>query len=680
MVLITFDTARADHFGCYGKTTAHTPNWDRIAGDGLLFEECITPVPLTLPAHATILTGLDPPTHGVRENVKYALGEEWTTLPERLKSVGYQTAAFVSADVLEKRYGLARGFNVYDDQMGSAGSLAVHERVAADTADAAIAWLRTREPGPYFLWVHFFDPHKAYQPPGEWLERFRDDPYSGEIAYADHEMGRVLEEVALDETLVVLTADHGESLWEHGEQTHGFFAYDACLRVPLVIRQPGTESPGARLGVQASLADLFPTILTAVGVTWPSEVDGVDLLHRSEAGFESRAVYFESIFPLTFGWSPISGIRTVQHKYIQAPKPEFYDLKSDPDELNNVFEAHRREAQALSRQLARIDPFGSLGADGAGRTVAPEELRTLSAHGYFAGGRISVADLSSLPDPKDKIEVYRDVMNAQSAYLEGRLAQAAEILGNVLKGDPGLTPARVLYGKVLSDQGEYEAAVDSFEQALPESEGQPDVWHAYVAALNLAGLGERAAELCAQGLERFPEDPVLHNQRGVALRLTGDTEGAIASGQRSIELGGETPARLQNLGHSYVASGSHQKALRLFRKALEIDDAAYGALRGVAFALLNLGEVEEAERAFRAALAVNGDDLVVHLARTTVLLHLQRAEEAAVAAQVILEAHPEHWQATFYLAASHILRGDAESAEQILRDYRRAHPRFPARL
>ncbi len=345
LVLVTLDTVRADHLGCYGDSQAITPALDGLAAEGLRFTSASSTVPLTLPSHTTILSGLLPPHHGLRNNGAGLLAPGTPTLATLLAAAGYRTAAFLGAFVLDHRFGLAGGFEVYDDEIPrdpKAGTILEAERPGRDVMDRALAWLRTPGKGdarPFFLWVHLYDAHAPYQPPAQWAAKHPGRPYDGEISEVDEQVGRLLAELksrGLDgRTVVAVAADHGEGLGEHGELTHGLLLYEPTLHVPLLLRAPWGLQPRV-VAAPVSLVDLAPTLAGLVGHPFPAGRDGRDLSRALLAGEEPAAgnVYAETRYPATFGWSPLAALRRRDRKYIASPRPELYDLARDPGEAD----------------------------------------------------------------------------------------------------------------------------------------------------------------------------------------------------------------------------------------------------------------------------------------------------------------------------------------------------------
>ena len=450
VVVVTLDTTRADHIGCYGYEGARTPTLDRLAAEGIRFADAVSPVPLTLPSHSSIFTGLDPPNHGVRNNGEFRLAESKTSLAEVLQEQGYDTAAFVSAFVLNRRYGLNQGFARYDDTVedgaGTGQGGFSSERIGAKVTDAALRWLKTRNSTkPFFLWVHYFDAHNDYEPPSPYAERFRDRPYDGEIAYADAQLSRLVEALdrppGSDKTLMILLGDHGESLGEHEEKEHSRTIYDATQHVPLILRCPGLiRGPYVVDDVVVSIVDVFPTVLEMLKIPYDGPSDGINLLKSRE--HTDRMVYIETLATyLDNGWSPLYGLRRHRDKYIFAPRAEYYDLESDPHELNNLLdgglsgEATSAVSKLAVELAARLKDSPSAEAVAASAlSVDPESLSRLQALGYLSGEGHQETD--ELPDPKDVLPAWQMLLEAKAAKKAGRLPQALRLAMQVLEVSP----------------------------------------------------------------------------------------------------------------------------------------------------------------------------------------------------------------------------------------------------
>src|SRR4051812_16413192 len=396
VVVITVDTLRADHLHCYGYPGIETPGLDGLAQRGVLFESAVAQTPLTPPSHASIFTGQNPTVHNVRNTGGFVLQSSSHPLARILHEQGWDTAAFVSSAVLKKLFGFNNGFGVYDDEMPRPGKRNEFredpERKASDTVDRAIAWLNNRPSGkPFFLWVHMYDPHLPYQPPAEFAQKYKGRPYDGEIAYADQQIRRLFEAVAqkspAGQTVTAVLADHGESLGEHGEHTHGVFLYDSTLRIPFIMAGPGIPA-GLRVKQQARTIDFLPTLLEVMGGRAPGYVEGVSLV----PAFLGKSIatdvsYAETLYPkMNMNWSELRAIRTNRWKYIRAPRPELYDLTSDPGETNNVIQQHGPEAQNFEGHLKKFISPGGKGVEKVETAMLDQRVMDqLKSLGYLAG-------------------------------------------------------------------------------------------------------------------------------------------------------------------------------------------------------------------------------------------------------------------------------------------------------
>jgi arylsulfatase A-like enzyme len=488
IVVVSFDTTRADHIGCYGSAGAHTPAIDALAAAGVRFENAIAPAPITLVSHASLMTGLEPHRHGVRHNGIFRLSTDVPTLAGHMQEAGFSTAAFVGAVVLDRQYGLDSGFDVYDDRMGRAGEVGDEERPADQVVDAALRWLESA-PEAFFMWVHLFDPHSAYDPPAGFAIAFPNDPYRGEIAFADSQLARLIEAVEAKfpdgRTVFAMTSDHGESLGEHGEFSHSMTLYDATQRVPLVLRGPDLPA-GRSVSSPVGLVDLAPTLLALVGASPLEDVDGRDLRELIEAEDPERAVYVETVAPQTdFGWSPLLGLRTARHKYIRAPRPELYDLAEDPAETRDL--AARPDMQALREALDARLTQRLEGARTAGTRidVTDESRAQLEALGYVAGGgtwegpEIGVVGGA---DPKDGLPLVQAVLQAVILIAEDRPRQA---LG-LLEGESGSSYLLDLFrSRAAHGAGEPELAEQYARSALAHSPASVEAHVALARALEL---------------------------------------------------------------------------------------------------------------------------------------------------------------------------------------------------
>lgn len=502
VLIVTLDTVRRDRLGCYGDAQAETPTCDRLAREGVLFDDAVTSVPLTLPSHTTLFTGLYPLHHGVRDNGTHRLENDRPTMAEAFKMRGYDTAAFVGCFVLDARFGLDQGFDVYDFQVSPNGyrpqQLEFNERPANEVTDAAIGWLEQRQAGeshaPFFMWVHYFDAHLPYTSPLMNQARFADRGYDAEIAFADQNLGRLRGELErLDlwrRTLVVVTADHGESLGEHQEPTHGMLLYEGAVRVPLIVCCPALFKGPVRIADQVvGLADVTPTLLNLCGLPPVAPCDGADLLRTGPD--TARAIYLETLTPLRLaGWSPLYAMRTYDAKYILAPTPEYYDLHEDRQESRNLATANPPRLPLLGQQLHQME-IDSTESTVANRAISDEEVQRLAALGYVE----TPAPRSQGPraDPKDMMDVFLKAQACEELYQRAQYEQAAASAQEVLEQCPQCIQAQRVLAFSYIRLGQPREAVALLRSAVRD---RPDVFlvRSLAQALIIAGELDQAWE------------------------------------------------------------------------------------------------------------------------------------------------------------------------------------------
>ncbi|MEW6743120.1 MAG: sulfatase-like hydrolase/transferase [Planctomycetota bacterium] len=476
VLLVTIDTLRADRLGCYGYPLAESRSIDGLAERGVLFENAFSPVPLTLPSHTSLLTGTLPPYHGARSNGGYRAVEELVTLAEVLRERGWRTAAFVSSFVLDSQFGLNQGFETYGDVPQGEMSLTgvYHERSAYETTEAAIGWLKSISPKqPFFLWVHYFEPHTPYSPRGGVPARMIERPYDAEVAAADFELGVLLAHLReaqwLEDTLVVFAADHGESLGEHGEETHGLLTYQSTLRIPLIVAHPSLPQ-GMRVKGAVSLADVMPTILDLLGIEdppLPPPARSLAPALRGEA-LDSEPVYFECLASqLEHGWAPLSGVAYRGYKFIRAPRAELYDLRSDPAETDNLLTREPGTATSLETMLDSIlkrNPRPA-GFSAPHYALSDEERQKLQALGYAAEASGPAQESRGI-DPKDGIEWIKVRDEAWRLYEQGMAAEALALFERVLREDPKSGAFQSYAGAFLISLNRPSEAIEHLRLAL----------------------------------------------------------------------------------------------------------------------------------------------------------------------------------------------------------------------
>ncbi|MEE8525360.1 MAG: sulfatase-like hydrolase/transferase [Thermoanaerobaculia bacterium] len=463
IVMLTLDTTRADYLGAYGNSTAGTPTLDALAARGTRYARALTPSPLTLPAHASLLTGLDPPEHGARDNGTSSLAAEVPTLATVLRSRGYSTAAFVASRVLDRRFGLDRGFDVYDDVMAAerTGEYGSPERAADAVTDAAIRWVAEQpQDKPYLLWVHYYDPHAPYGAPGH----SDADRYAGEIAYMDAQIGRLLAALPGDEKrrIVAAVGDHGEALGEHGERAHGIFLYRAVLEVPLILAGPGIPA-GRVVSQTVPSRRLAPTLLRLLGVEGGLPPEVLPGLALGSGETPSSSVYSETRMPATtYGWSSLAAVSDDRWRLIVAPRPELYDFVADPGETRNLLTERRSEARRLRDLLAKHES-GFEVRETTAPAADPELAASLRSLGYLSGAS---GGRDGTLDPKDGIAMLAELEEAKALVSGGRLAEALPRLQALTAKSPGNVPFLTNYAGALLGAGRKEQAIAAYRRAI----------------------------------------------------------------------------------------------------------------------------------------------------------------------------------------------------------------------
>jgi choline-sulfatase len=660
-VLVTLDTTRADRIGAYGARDVDTPAFDRLAAEGVLFEQAVSVAPLTLPAHSSLFTGRFPPEHGVRDNGGFFLGPEQVTLAEVLKARGYRTGAFVGAYVLDARWGLNQGFDTYFDDFDlsqtRALSLSAMRRTGNEVVDRVLPWLEQAEGSPFFAWVHLYDAHAPYRPPEPFASKYRDHPYNGEISFADSQIARIVAELQsrglYDRSVVIVMGDHGESLGDHGEGAHGFFVYNSTTHVPFVIRAPFSLMQHRRVADPVRTVDVMPTVLDLAGIDPPSPISGVSLVGlltgaTHELGLDA---YSEAMYPLHhYGWSDLHALRSGRYKVIDAPRPELYDVDRDPLEQTNVFADRRALGDRMIAQLRTLEGgfTKTLAAVPAG-DVDPEARERLAALGYIGTFVAHASDPKiGRADPKDKIGLFNKLGTATDLAKErgqGREAPFDKIIAlltDVVREDPEVIDAWFMMGTQHLGHGDLEKAVQYFKRTLTL---KPDY---DLAVFNLAqayrGLGDDDAALA--GFEHYltldPKDPFVHYQ----------------------------------IGEIWLDRGDLARAEQLFRRALDIDPRLASAKNALGVITLQRGDAKAAERLIRDALAIKPTVRLAHF--NLALLAEERHDLSGAEREYVeeLKLHPDNFKAAFNLSRLYEQIGDRDGQIGALTQSIESNPRF----
>lgn len=619
LVVVTIDTLRADRVGAYGATTVATPHLDRLAREGAMALHATVPVPLTRPSHISLFTGLYPAEHGIRDNVSPPLATNVPVLAELLQQRGFLTSGFVSAIVLSKQSGLARGFAHYSDQFDVADDDArflntIQKRGDAIVSEAA-AWLVESKQERRFAWVHLYDPHDPYEPPEPYASQYRDRPYDGEVAWSDELVGRLDAALAAaglrDNTLLVVTSDHGEGLDEHGEAVHGFFVYETTLRVPFIVRGPGI-APGTRLEILARTVDVLPTLLDLLGLTDATPAVSGRSLKRALDGvrMDDEPAFAESLTPLVhYGWSDLRALRDGRWKYILAPRPELYDLEGDPGERQNLADREPARARALRaglEQRLQLERTNLRDPASANASVPPDLLEKLGALGYVSPGGPSTSRAAGA-DPKDKIEEYQSINTLMREGLihlrEGRYSESLNRFQRLFARDIDSFEAHYYAARALTGLKRWRAAASHYEGAIEKLPSYSAAYLGLSEAHLASGNVSLALDAVRRGQKASPSDPRLIEREGDIARSIRDASLAAKAYERVAQMAPRDALVRVKLGEVFRDLGRPVDAARLIREAIHLDPAPASYWNSLGMLLGGSGDLSGGEQAFREAVA-----------------------------------------------------------------------------
>jgi choline-sulfatase len=660
LVLVTLDTTRADRMGAYGSKDAETPAFDRLAREGVLFEQAVSVAPLTLPVHSSMFTGKFPPEHGVRDNGGFFLGPDQLTLAEILKSKGYRTGAFIGAYVLDSKWGINQGFDTYFDKFDlsetRAISLAAIQRPGNEVVDQALPWIEQARSDRFFAWIHLYDAHSPYRPPEPFATRYKGHPYNGEIAFADSQVARVIAKLEslglLDSTAVMVMGDHGESLGDHGEASHGFFIYNSVTHVPFAIRTPFRLTQHRTVSDPVRSVDVMPTALDLLGISPPAGISGVSLAPLMSGASREMGLdaYSEAMYPLHhYGWSDLHALRSGRYKVIDAPRPELYDVDRDPQEATNLFADRRQLGDRLIGELRRLEGrFAKPDAALPANSVDPEARQRLAALGYVGSFVASAADTrTGRADPKDKIGIFNKLgeaieLSKDSGPGGSSFDDIVALLNGIVHDDPEVIDAWIMMGTQYMAHGELEKAVDYFKHTLAL---KPDY---DIAVFNLAQ----------------------------AYRRMGNDDAALAGFEHYQTLDPKDPFVQYEMGEIWLDRGDTARAEQLFRKALEMDPQVAAAKNALGVIALQRGDPATAERLIHEALATKSTLRLAHF--NLGLLAEQRGDLQTAEREYFeeLKAHPDSFKAAFNLSRLYEQVGDREGQIGALKQSIESNPRF----
>ena len=638
VLLISIDTIRPDRLSCYSTAFVRTPHIEGLASKGIVFSRAFAHNPTTLPSHANILLGTTPLHHGVHDNAKFKVADEFLTLAEYLKDKGYATGAFIGAFPLDSRFGLAQGFDVYDESYSSSSSAAftAPERRAEDVIRSAIDWISS-QPSKWFSFVHLWDPHTPYSPPESFLSEFKDDPYSGEAAYVDSELGKLFDFLEqrgqFRNTLIILTGDHGESLGEHGELTHSYFAYNSTIWVPLIIAVPGLKA--GRIADYVCHADIFPTICDILETGKPPFLQGVSLfpLLRGKK-VKKRAIYFESLDPYyNRGAAPLRGFIEEGQKFLDSPIPEFYGLDTDFDEEDSRIQDI--DVEEYRKKLADLmDTLSSAQAVPVSSKIDPETLRKLRSLGYVSSAQTQIKESYGPEDDLKTILPFQKKLDAAiMLFDDGKFDESIGLLEEIVRDKRDMVRAYIYLFPLYKSRGQPEKALELLEKGYEHNPENFDIITAYGMLLSEAGAFEQSIAMLQKALSKIDFDPRVWDLMGLAYWRKGDEENALVHYRRALALDPEFAGAYSNMAALYFSKSmktqnktDYNQAMEYFKKAIEYDPNLVVAYRGLGLGYKAVGRGDDAIVVWEKALEIDPADgfLNLNLGKA----HLERGNKA----------------------------------------------------
>jgi arylsulfatase A-like enzyme/Tfp pilus assembly protein PilF len=620
VLLITIDTLRADRLSCYGNGRLETSNIDRLAAGGTLFTKAFAHTTTTLPSHVNILLGTTPLSHGVHDNFNFIVQKGALTLAEHLKKFGFVTGAVIGAYPLDSRFGLDQGFDLYDDDYEREGThkFAAGERSAKAVVDKSIAWIDNHG-SPWFLWAHIFDPHDPYDPPEPFRTQFKDRLYDGEVAYADHELGRLIDHLAekdlLEKTVVVLTGDHGESLGEHGEKTHGYLAYNTTLWIPLIIHVPGLSK--GRCPQNVAHIDIFPTVCDALEIEKPSSLQGVSLLPALRGkDLPKRPIYFESLYPFyNRGWAPLRGYIADQEKFVDSPNPELYDLKEDFDEQRNLL--GEKDADLHRKKLAQlVIKMSTSQSAQERRRLDREAMERLRSLGYISSpAGAPKKNYGPEDDIKALLPFFNRTLEAMDVFKSGNVRQGIDMLKQIITAEKNIDLAYSYLAGMYKELGRLNEGIEVMKLGLKRLPESYEIFFTYVSFLEAAGRYEEVIQAVDETrLSQTDVDPDVWIAQGNAFLMTGDLDRALKAYKRAQSIDPEYADVYDGLGKVFLSfymktndSASLQESIVHFTKAVELDPRFVSAYHGLGVASRYGAELDRTIGFWEKVLQINPD-------------------------------------------------------------------------
>jgi arylsulfatase A-like enzyme/predicted Zn-dependent protease len=669
-ILITVDTLRADRIHCYGFAEIETPFMDLFARRGVKFDKCISQTPLTLPSHTTILTGTHPLFNGVRDNGGFLVPQELVTLAELFKDKGYQTAAFVAAYVVDSKWGLNQGFDYYFDNFDLSRfqriSLGSVQRPADEVMDEALSWLEERKDEKFFTWIHLYDPHTPYEPPPPFDRKYPGRPYIGEIAFTDSQLGRLWEFLEernlLENSFLIFASDHGESLGEHQESSHGFFVYQEGIHVPLIFVTPFEKLQGISTSAVVSLVDVMPTILEMAELPIPSQVQGESLLPIFfDPGKSHSYAYSETFYPrFHYGWSELKTFQNDRYKLIIAPDMELYDLIEDPDERKNLASSQKKVFEDLKAKADRfIERYSENALEVDYRKMDEETRERLAALGYIgAFADSSKLEGKKLANPKEKIVIFNTLSRAREMGLEGKVEEAVGMIKRIIADDPDIIDAYFSLGNIYFKHGDYEEAIANFRESLERRPDDPFTVINIANAYRRMGEYEKAEKFILDYLSKGMTDSQLFFILGGIKVLQKKEDEAIKYYEQCLELNPSSTSSHNALAAIYLNKEDLINAEMHIDSVLKLNPKLTNAHYHLAQLLEKKGEFREAEQAYKKELEYSPRHFKSSFNLSRLYRILGQEEEELKYLEKTIESNPDFPMSYFYLARIYLNRGE----------------------
>lgn len=669
IIIISVDTLRADHLRCYGYKKIETPHIDSLAKDGVLFENVYSPAPLTLPSHVSILSGLYPFEHGVRDNIGFEVPESLKTLQLVFKERGFRTAGIVSAFVLRKETGISRGFDFFDDKVeGKLGKLSMGEvqRNGESSLKVAKEWLSSLSHEKFFLFFHIYEPHTPYEPPEPYKSKYRNSPYDGEVAYSDFIIGKLIEFLRkkglYKKSFLVFVSDHGEGLREHGEMEHGVFLYNSTIHVPLIIKFPENKFKGKRIKYPVSLIDIYPTILDLYGIETRSSGCSLLKIIKNDPGIKERGIYSETFYPrYHFGWSELRSLIYKNFKLIKAPKPELYDIEKDKNEIKNLIE----DKEIVSFLSSKLSHFLADEAPSKMGEIDLETAEKLHSLGYVGVLNIEIKDDSELPDPKDRHYLLSYIGKATFLSRIGRDEEAVRVFKEVLEKERNMIDAWTLLARSLTRLGKLKEATEAYKRAIELDPKNPVLFFQLASIMDASGDYEKAIENLDLAISMKPDMSRAYALKAKIYFYKNDFENSLLNLEKALSINSELPLPYYIRGLIYLREGREYLAEKEFKMAEKYEEE--GSFHSLHFNLglfaYKRGDIKKAIEEYEKEIKYYPDN---YMARTNLALLYRKIgffEKAIENFEALLTHWKDSPQPYIFLVETYLGLGELDRAK-----------------